>query len=969
MGRQATSRMIGGLCALVIGLGGFGTGVSIAVAQPTAAASATASTAASATKDGKDGDAILASLKGKAKDPVKTYGTPAVGTTDTLKNDKNAVDLAKLGVKTLGSDITLRDFGKVTSTTQSNTQSNNDDQRIFAWTPTEKDTTTAKLTLYPQQVTHQQLLTRRGIAIQGTGFLPGEAISFQVAGPGDPLYSMTSSFAAYADNQGRFIHTVSYLDATYARQGDYTIKLVGYKSGRVATEKYTITDAPKAIEQGATKVEFATPTITQQNLWHGGTGLKYTISNLQPKEKVTEYLVTSMGDTQTIGNETADDNGTISASLIAQTRFTLTGQYQFIVIGEKSGATVGDYTVVETPDDFKDAVNTPADTSKVKFTINPKRVSQLAVPRGVQLSVTGLQPKENVEVFFVDPVTGWTFADPLPYTNDKGEWGTMFGDTSLDMTIGTWTFKIVGAKSGYVEDTLEVYKDSAVIDPKIELTGELAKHADKNGVVQMTQTEMLAEGLITYKASGYVPLDGIMNYLTTPTGNQIQIYGRRVGEDGTFEEDGSAWKGIDRFADLAGYGNAISPGYYTLVVADGWDSSINASIKFHVTDDSPEAAYGDVKVAQTQISPEDYYKKGLSFTVSGFKPGSGGTLVVTGPSGNVNISRPIVLDDQGHMENKLVTSNPDAVARGTYTITWYTGDDDHAKKSATYTVTDEKIQPTITLSLPADSYTQDELHDKGLTVNGTGLDAFQWTDVRLILPDGTKLLAATLQADRDGNIADTWKWDTDAAPAGTWTLRADTSDFHYGETKFAVTGTKTAGVDTTALQQLVKQAGSLRESDYTADSWATLATALNAAKDVLDNAASTSQAKVNTAWGNLNDAIEALAAKSGNSGNHNGGNHNGGGSNGGGSNGGSNGGGNAGGAGAGNGSASGNGPGIAGNGQQLGKTGASVSLMTVGILLALAGAAMLAKTARAASSKRAPRMIGRMADEKGHFDE
>ena len=64
-------------------------------------------------------------------------------------------------------------------------------------------------------------------------------------------------------------------------------------------------------------------------------------------------------------------------------------------------------------------------------------------------------------------------------------------------------------------------------------------------------------------------------------------------------------------------------------------------------------------------------------------------------------------------------------------------------------------------------------------------------------------------------------------------------------------------VDKSELEAAVQEAEALKEEDYTAESWANLQTALNAAREVLERE-DAAQSDVDQALQNLNDAVDAL---------------------------------------------------------------------------------------------------------------
>lgn len=957
MNINITRRALGGLCAVVLGLTGLGAGAMTAIAQTAQpdqaqnAASQSPSSSAGAkggyTLTGADGQSAPV-RQSASDDAFKAATTPQQGAPD-LKN-----------VKTLPDTIALSEMFHYEAASTSDAKPDGADALApnggaasDVQAPAAATGAKAGMTLYPKTVTHQELSAKRAIAIHADGFAAGEAIKYEVAGPGDPLYNMTEYFAGYADKNGRWINTISYLDADYARKGDYTVKLTGLKSGASVEDKYTITDEPAALPAGSAKVVLASDSITQHDMRY--TGMKYTASGFKAGESVKIYAVTSLGDAQLIDDAKADANGEVSDAVTASTAVGLTGAFRIVAVGSdpESGSAAAGFDIVADDDPFKDAKNRKA-ADTVKLTIEPKRISQYALGlQGVKFTVDGMQKDEQVEFILTDPNTGfqvWYGMTPTTYPKPvEGQYYSPMYDTSLAAKPGTYEVKVVGSKSGYVTGSYEVYDDTSVkIDPKIEPTGDFAKHV-RNGIATMTQSELLADGAISFKATGYVPGDYTESYIVNPNGSQMPAVSGLTGDDGTYVDDGSWWKAPNNFGNRSGYNNALVPGDYTLVVADHYAKNrIYSQIVIKVTDDSKTAPRGKVAVSSPSISAYDLYKTGLKLEVSGFNASEPGSLLITTPNGTPAVASPLTLNAEGVYTGTFKGNDPEGVQAGEYKVAFYINDTDHPKQETTFTVTDERApEATIGVKLSADTLTQSEFSKTGLGLSATGLDAYQYGDVRITEPDGNTVIATTLQADVDGNIklAAPLKRVTDTAQPGKWTIQVKTKDYHHGEATFTVTGSnKPAGVDKNELRQLVDKAQSLRESDYTADSWAGLGAPLAAAKSVLAKTDAT-QAQVNIAWGDLNDAIGALVKKAGSGDNGGNGNNSGDSGNTGNT-------GNTGNPGDNGADAGGNGTHVetgddGGSGttanSPLASTGTSVVLLTAGALLTLVGGVALAK--------------------------
>lgn len=125
--------------------------------------------------------------------------------------------------------------------------------------------------------------------------------------------------------------------------------------------------------------------------------------------------------------------------------------------------------------------------------------------------------------------------------------------------------------------------------------------------------------------------------------------------------------------------------------------------------------------------------------------------------------------------------------------------------------------------------------------------------------------------DLDGNeyeVALTWSCEGYNARPAQDTVFKFTADYimpqglsdSFGVATFTANITVKAKVDTTALQQLVAQAESLNEEDYTTSSYAALESALNAARHGIDNELITEQ-EVNTLTNALNAALDGLVER------------------------------------------------------------------------------------------------------------
>ena len=199
---------------------------------------------------------------------------------------------------------------------------------------------------------------------------------------------------------------------------------------------------------------------------------------------------------------------------------------------------------------------------------------------------------------------------------------------------------------------------------------------------------------------------------------------------------------------------------------------------------------------------------------------------------------------------KLVITYPKDAENTEYTLTV----SDRSKKYAPITTTFELYAETVSAAynndatapklVRADGATAEQFTDfigkiKSVNVNGKEYPATGKGAVKLIKEDGTI--------------------DTTQAPF------ADGSSF---EIKVSATGykdelsftyEKPAVIETKALESVIEKADTLKEADYTADSWKTFSQVLSSAKAVLKQ--KDDQTKIDNAAESLNKAIEGLKKK------------------------------------------------------------------------------------------------------------
>lgn len=269
----------------------------------------------------------------------------------------------------------------------------------------------------------------------------------------------------------------------------------------------------------------------------------------------------------------------------------------------------------------------------------------------------------------------------------------------------------------------------------------------------------------------------------------------------------------------------------------------------HARDAAVEAENAAVSAGQTNLNialPNDFKA----------------TYAVTDANGNVvkgfevtkaaeNSASAVSTYAASYTQNKkLVITYPNNAENKEYTLTV----SDKNNKYAPITTTFELYADTVSAAynndaaapklVKAEGATDAQFADfigkiKSVNVNGNDYPATGKGEVKLIKKDGTI--------------------DTTQAPF------AEGSSF---EIKVSATGYKGAlsftykkpvVIDTKALESAIEKAETLKEADYTADSWKTFSQVLSSAKAVLEQ--KDGQTKVNNAVESLNKAIEALKKK------------------------------------------------------------------------------------------------------------
>lgn len=200
--------------------------------------------------------------------------------------------------------------------------------------------------------------------------------------------------------------------------------------------------------------------------------------------------------------------------------------------------------------------------------------------------------------------------------------------------------------------------------------------------------------------------------------------------------------------------------------------------------------------------------------------------------------------------NKLVITYPKDAENTEYTLTVSDKSNKYASITTTFELYAEAVSAaynndaTAPKLVVADGATAAQFADfigkiKSVNVNGKDYPATGKGAVKLIKEDGT---IDTTQAP----FAEGSSFEIKVSATGY----KDTLSFTYE---------KPVVIDTKALESAIEKADTLKEADYTADSWKTFSQVLSSAKAVLEQ--KDDQTKVDNAVASLNKAIESLKKK------------------------------------------------------------------------------------------------------------
>lgn len=199
---------------------------------------------------------------------------------------------------------------------------------------------------------------------------------------------------------------------------------------------------------------------------------------------------------------------------------------------------------------------------------------------------------------------------------------------------------------------------------------------------------------------------------------------------------------------------------------------------------------------------------------------------------------------------KLVITYPNNAENKEYTLTVSDKNNKYAPITTTFELYAEAVSAaynndaTAPKLVVADGATAAQFADfigkiKSVNVNGNDYPATGKGEVKLIKEDGTI--------------------DTTQAPfaeGSSFEIKVSATGY---KDKLSFTYEKPVVIDTKALESAIEKADTLKEADYTADSWKTFSQVLSSAKAVLEH--KDDQTKVDNAAESLNKAIESLKKK------------------------------------------------------------------------------------------------------------
>ncbi|MFT2707516.1 LPXTG cell wall anchor domain-containing protein [Clavibacter zhangzhiyongii] len=203
-----------------------------------------------------------------------------------------------------------------------------------------------------------------GIALEATGFLPGEPVTVSITAPAGVQVDLILASRAGepskigltqpADDRGRVSHVVAFMGVYSATNGAYTLHVTGEESGLVLSEDLTISgesavadDSEMFVPEDAA-ISIPRTTITPDDLVRPGVpvtatgflrGEGVTASLRGPSGIGDGFALRRAGDPTSIGRtQTADERGRWAyAAVLEGVYYAPNGDYVLTLTGERSG--------------------------------------------------------------------------------------------------------------------------------------------------------------------------------------------------------------------------------------------------------------------------------------------------------------------------------------------------------------------------------------------------------------------------------------------------------------------------------------------------------------------------------------------------------------------------------------------------------------------------------------------------------
>lgn len=459
-------------------------------------------------------------------------------------------------------------------------------------------------------------------------------------------------------------------------------------------------------------------------------------------------------------------------------------------------------------------------------------------------------------------ITGVTFPVKISDDTDLSKYTQITDESSVDITVTnkgkTSTTTYTGKDALFESASYSYYRLSEVPSYYKEVSvnedGSLSFGAVKGEVTKVTAAEAgITPELLTESSYGdyQLNMDGItstkegQDALLTKDGQNATVYAVIVsteeGSDYGMRHLENIWR-VSELAWCTGFTDAVhncktSSAHYAAMMGQ----TINK-----VTYYTSEGIY---EISVDGIYVPVKFESGLSVQNASVTAGST-AMSVTLPADFDPVYRVDGLDGAAVADGKLSYGSAQP---GEYTLTVTDQSGKYADISTTFVLSTDKMPAAYDGEKKALVQAEDATADEfaaylakitSVKVNGKDYAATGRGATTIINADGT------LKTDAEPITA-----------AGTYEITVTATGYETPLTFTYVVEEPAVEVNTASLEKAIADAKALKESDYTADSWKALQTALADAESALS--AKESQEKVDAAANTLNDAIAKLAKKSG----------------------------------------------------------------------------------------------------------